>query len=347
MRDISFIQPLFHLVPHVQELDLYDQSSFIHYTQTETLSLTQTDYVLDCSVDFLKKSLKVETSAFSDLLKYLDKDNGLSKLSQIVLLKRRERTEIEFSEQEMTQLTTHLHSLVKANTTLFKVKFVNNDLNSIPAGEEISKELDRRAMKHFITSGTKAPYKKVKVMFLGDGAAGKTTTLRRLLGKEFEEKHISTEVGDVNLDVIVADMHQWQEKTAKDSVIEVVSFRDHIDHQMNELSKKRIVSTNRNENKFKLLVSEESRLFRPRKRNVTLNESTRLDRSRTKVHSKRLKDVRGFNETKKDIDLTMNFWDFGGQQVFDALHHVFLTEGGMYVIIFNLVEMVLHHFDST
>ena len=38
--------------------------------------------------------------------------------------------------------------------------------------------------------------------------------------------------------------------------------------------------------------------------------------------------------------LTLSIWDFGGQQVFYALHHIFLTQYGIYCVVFNMAEIV-------
>ena len=38
--------------------------------------------------------------------------------------------------------------------------------------------------------------------------------------------------------------------------------------------------------------------------------------------------------------LTLSIWDYGGQQVFYALHHIFLTQYGIYCVVFNMAEIV-------
>ena len=36
--------------------------------------------------------------------------------------------------------------------------------------------------------------------------------------------------------------------------------------------------------------------------------------------------------------VTLSIWDYGGQEVFHALHHIFLTNHGIYCVVFNMAE---------
>ena len=38
--------------------------------------------------------------------------------------------------------------------------------------------------------------------------------------------------------------------------------------------------------------------------------------------------------------LLMSLWDFGGQEVFSSLHHLFLTRNGVYCVVFSVVELL-------
>ena len=41
-------------------------------------------------------------------------------------------------------------------------------------------------------------------------------------------------------------------------------------------------------------------------------------------------------------DLILSLFDFGGQSVFNIIHHLFLTSYGVYVVVFNMVDMLDH-----
>ena len=43
-------------------------------------------------------------------------------------------------------------------------------------------------------------------------------------------------------------------------------------------------------------------------------------------------------ETKDAI--RMSIWDYGGQMVFYTLHHLFLTQYGVYLIVFNMQKLL-------
>ena len=40
-------------------------------------------------------------------------------------------------------------------------------------------------------------------------------------------------------------------------------------------------------------------------------------------------------------DLRLSIFDYGGQSVFNVVHHLFLTQFGVYVVVFNMVKDVL------
>jgi GTPase SAR1 family protein len=40
------------------------------------------------------------------------------------------------------------------------------------------------------------------------------------------------------------------------------------------------------------------------------------------------------------LDLILSIYDFGGQSVFNAIHHLFLLYRGVYLLCFNMEDMV-------
>ena len=49
---------------------------------------------------------------------------------------------------------------------------------------------------------------------------------------------------------------------------------------------------------------------------------------------------KGGRKTSVDLaDVTLSLWDYGGQEVFYALHHLFLTRYGVYIVVFNMKDM--------
>jgi len=41
-----------------------------------------------------------------------------------------------------------------------------------------------------------------------------------------------------------------------------------------------------------------------------------------------------------DEEISLIIWDYGGQEVFHVLHHLFLTEKGIYVVVFDIREII-------
>ncbi len=44
--------------------------------------------------------------------------------------------------------------------------------------------------------------------------------------------------------------------------------------------------------------------------------------------------------TDKGTELSFTIWDYGGQEVFYAFHHIFLTDRGIYLVVFNMFELL-------
>jgi len=47
-----------------------------------------------------------------------------------------------------------------------------------------------------------------------------------------------------------------------------------------------------------------------------------------------------FYNAKDTEQLVLSLWDFGGQEVFYAMHHIFLTETGVYIVVFDMRELL-------
>uniref|UniRef100_A0A7S3PJ99 non-specific serine/threonine protein kinase n=1 Tax=Aplanochytrium stocchinoi TaxID=215587 RepID=A0A7S3PJ99_9STRA len=46
-------------------------------------------------------------------------------------------------------------------------------------------------------------------------------------------------------------------------------------------------------------------------------------------------------DARRDAEsITSSLWDFGGQQVFYSMHHIFLTKSGVYVLVFDLRDLL-------
>ena len=44
--------------------------------------------------------------------------------------------------------------------------------------------------------------------------------------------------------------------------------------------------------------------------------------------------------TRSGAELSFSIWDYGGQEVFYALHHIFLTQGGLFLVVFDMEALL-------
>ncbi|GBG16105.1 Leucine-rich repeat serine/threonine-protein kinase 1, partial [Hondaea fermentalgiana] len=165
-------------------------------------------------------------------------------------------------------------------------------------------------------------------MVVGKGAAGKTSTIRTLLGQRYNPDHDST----IGVDLKLIRTRDWEE-------------REHVgDADLGEQFAK-----------YKYCrqgVAEG--LSRPSSNNVAQasqpsgNESTSSSASREsfdkgeiakavstplRLHIKKKAD-------EPDEEISFTIWDYGGQEVFYALHHLFLTQYGVYMLVFDMREVL-------
>ena len=63
-----------------------------------------------------------------------------------------------------------------------------------------------------VNNREKTAFARTKLMVIGNGGAGKTSTIRKLLGKPFQEKYLSTEVGEADAQVQLSNvsMNNWE-----------------------------------------------------------------------------------------------------------------------------------------
>jgi len=87
-------------------------------------------------------------------------------------------------------------------------------LTSISAlKDEVNKRALTKKISDAIKTGQEVKYNRSKIMFIGAGAAGKTSTIRSLLGKPFLEDIDSTIVGkgDIQVEITTLNMSRWKE----------------------------------------------------------------------------------------------------------------------------------------
>mmetsp|Transcript_943 Transcript_943/g.1339 ORF Transcript_943/g.1339 Transcript_943/m.1339 type:complete len:636 (+) Transcript_943:883-2790(+) len=201
-------------------------------------------------------------------------------------------------------------------------------------------------------------------MFVGQGKAGKTATVRSLLCMKFDPEWDST-IGAKISESTVIDSDHWSIKNGDSQMTgeHATNFAARIMLEQTELRQCRVAEA---EEKL------ESRMYNPSDITDSLSDIENIDTETEKrsssasvnANQERLRrkerdDAEGgiiarntpdiFREYDEkllvDVErdgtpLMLSLWDFGGQQVFYSMHHMFLTREGVYMLVFSMVELL-------
>eukprot|EP00924_Labyrinthula_sp_SR-Ha-C_P016531 snap_masked-scaffold_6-processed-gene-6.35-mRNA-1 protein AED:0.46 eAED:0.46 QI:0/-1/0/1/-1/1/1/0/869 len=180
-------------------------------------------------------------------------------------------------------------------------------------------------IKIFLTRNIAEPFLRCKLLVVGKARAGKTSLIKQLLGKDFDEAEDSTKGCDLVISRVKKILSEefWEEKIPEEDE-QFLSFL----HKLYESSNIRIIyQKNR---RHELIPPPTFNLKEQEINDITARFEEYLE---------------GENDLARD-DLSFSIWDFGGQEVFYSLHHLFMTEYGCYLIIFN-AENILNDVDGS
>eukprot|EP00924_Labyrinthula_sp_SR-Ha-C_P006083 snap_masked-scaffold_65-processed-gene-0.25-mRNA-1 protein AED:1.00 eAED:1.00 QI:0/0/0/0/1/1/3/0/633 len=180
-----------------------------------------------------------------------------------------------------------------------------------------TKSLEKK-LKKYVSRNLQDDYDKLtvlnecQVLFMGDGRVGKTSTIRSLFDKSFLLENNSTLVlNDIDIFSINPNSYNWK-KISK-----------------YELSVQRV------KNSLPAFVSPE---FDP---NQEVETKYRLDFekeliSRTVFDKKFVESMKttGFDFATNDVYFRV--YDFGGQEIFSSVHHIFMNSNSLYFLVFNM-----------
>eukprot|EP00924_Labyrinthula_sp_SR-Ha-C_P015751 snap_masked-scaffold_4-processed-gene-8.21-mRNA-1 protein AED:1.00 eAED:1.00 QI:0/0/0/0/1/1/3/0/637 len=156
--------------------------------------------------------------------------------------------------------------------------------------------------------------KEVSVILMGDGRTGKTSLLRNLSQKSFQQETKSTLV-------------------MEDTQI----FQVYLNIMFKPLTKYDL-SVQRVKNMIDCEYSLEDEVPRESKYNLEFEDEliTRAVRENSFVAGYTTSYYSGF--TRPD-DTFLRVYDFGGQEVFSSVHHIFMKEKALYLVVFNLTKL--------
>ena len=67
-----------------------------------------------------------------------------------------------------------------------------------------------KKVQYALTYNATTSFKRTKLLFVGNGGAGKTSTIRSLLSGEFRPEYDSTEVADANVQISLLSAVDWR-----------------------------------------------------------------------------------------------------------------------------------------
>lgn len=215
--------------------------------------------------------------------------------------------------------------------------------------------LARSALEDALAVDESLPWRRGRLVLLDQGRAGKTSTVRSLVGKPFDEAQISTlGVETSSCEIHRSDAVNWHETEGHSSETEgllkqllhrpdrpaepppaapaehgedlaAAKAAGTVEHTKAEGSGKQKDPTKRLEEDGPRVTRKTSSVALAGR--LPIEEvATRLEQQMTSHSSGQA--------------ITFSTWDFGGQSVFHNLHHLFLSRYSVYLVVFKMPHML-------
>lgn len=231
---------------------------------------------------------------------------------------------------------------------------------------------DLRACASFQVAATvgKAPWRRSRLMVIGEGNVGKTATVRSLLFKEFDPEWKST-IGVTTTETKISDKASWKETEKThflSSLVNTIAAERPLKLGNQQAGKARGKSvkvipspkpipktpkqpkppeTQAATRTPAVSTVEESKTSASRSGTHLMNpvvakaKAPKLQRrySKPKEHIYRF-DKSLFTDKAAGASVNVSVWDYGGQTVFHTLHHLLLSKYGVYLLVFSLPELL-------
>mmetsp|Transcript_11683 Transcript_11683/g.13550 ORF Transcript_11683/g.13550 Transcript_11683/m.13550 type:complete len:985 (+) Transcript_11683:161-3115(+) len=276
------------------------------------------------------------------------------------------------------EFDAYLDEAVEKNTSIVEINYRKTDKASFTIKK--NKELEEgRILKLIEDNDNKVAWMRCKLMVVGQGRAGKSATVRSLIGEKF----------DPNLDSTVGASLTQTRTTANDATWNKLSQEHKVDYYTSAVGKVIGAATVGAVTPIKKTEIGESSYLKPNtegsgssrkkktapkpspkkvnkektveKKPVAKQEQTERKVATPKAEENSKKPDRNGPSWNREFEqdvakklnhkliarahaegdtIEMTIWDYGGQRVFYALHHLFLTQYGVYVLVFDMREMI-------
>ena len=213
-------------------------------------------------------------------------------------------------------------------------------------------------MQRAMALGSK-PWNRSKVMLVGEGRAGKTALCNSMLGKPFVETESTVGLTQLTCEVqrAAADGNRrWTEHTKPDreyvaGVAQLIRTLESLEptekelsHRANNVDSSKLSHHENNARRINSGEQYNADTNTPGSMHESPSEHTRSPAVNNNISSFKsdVSSVMNYLAEVKvhDADLILSLFDFGGQSVFNIIHHLFLTSYGVYVVVFNMVDIL-------
>ena len=210
------------------------------------------------------------------------------------------------------------------------------------------------------------PWNRSKVMIVGEGRAGKTALCNSMMGKPYEETESTAGLTQLTCDVrraAATSDGRWVEHTKPEreyeaGLAQLVRNMESLESAGREPSHETSNNdSNMSSETMKDTPSNTSMkssrswretfmkfagsLLKSRSKSTHSSNEAKVDSSVPPLNSDVSLVMKYLAEVKvNNADLILSLFDFGGQSVFNIVHHLFLTSYGVYVVVFNMVDIL-------
>ena len=241
----------------------------------------------------------------------------------------------------------------------------------LPCYQRAQRGMERmRIVTEALNNAKKVEWMQSKLMVVGEGRSGKTSTVRTLLGEGLVKGLASTVGADLRHARVRQDTH-WSAlsaeqrknhalKAAAQEANKLVPKEEESvefgEMQSSESIKGEGESEGEGEGSTKGEVQRVKEEIGGGKGNVERKVVKRLEEEEKEEEEDGVVEVAEiageFNldllsTAEQDLDaVKFTIWDFGGQRVFYSLHHLFLTQYGVYLVVFSLSSFAKNKAES-
>lgn len=249
------------------------------------------------------------------------------------------------NNNNMTDLgASVLAEVVSRHTTCDNVQVSSKTVKSSNIEQRINQMTQTELKKAFevaVANDEQGPWMRSKIMVVGQGRAGKTASVRSMLGETYIPDLDSTIGASISQSNTKAGGQgaAWQDK--KDSKVDFT-----VDTAARLAALKLARQRNEDQQKLEKFSIEDTIKYyeakgKEQKFATTSEAKKKINQVMTEEEINKKFDtqlVTRKHNGKDDIAFTI--WDYGGQTVFYTLHHLFLTKYGIYLLVFDMREIL-------